>query len=142
MTQGKLNQPNDIFFLEYEEAKAAFQNGLNHKTIVIQRKGEQAWAKASPVPAFYGNPPPPPPSMASFPPEAQHAMQVMSWLTESLFASNFLHHTKTKTHDGFPQGLAASPGQYTGYVRIIRDESEFYKLLVGDVLVCPTTQPP
>ncbi|UCH02805.1 MAG: hypothetical protein JSV20_03185 [Candidatus Bathyarchaeota archaeon] len=141
-TQGNLDQPDDIFFLEYDEAKNSFQTGLNHKTTVKQRKGEQDWAKAHPGPAFYGDLPPPPPSMTSFPPEARHAMQVMSWLTESLFASNFLQHTQTETHDEFLKGLAASPGQYTGQVRIIRNESEFSKLQVGDVLVCPTTQPP
>jgi pyruvate,water dikinase len=39
-------------------------------------------------------------------------------------------------------GLAASAGQYTGPVRIIMGESEFGKIQAGDVLVCPTTQPP
>lgn len=40
------------------------------------------------------------------------------------------------------RGLAASPGQYTGPARIIRSESDFGKLQAGDVLICPTTQPP
>lgn len=35
----------------------------------------------------------------------------------------------------------ASPGSYTGSVRVVRDETEFTKLQSGDVLVCPVTSP-
>ncbi len=38
-------------------------------------------------------------------------------------------------------GIPASPGRYTGPVRVIRDESEFDRLQAGDVLVCPITSP-
>jgi pyruvate,water dikinase len=37
--------------------------------------------------------------------------------------------------------VAASPGRYTGAVRVIRSESEFDRLRWGDVLVCPVTSP-
>ena len=36
-------------------------------------------------------------------------------------------------------GIAASPGRYTGTVRVIRSEAEFGRLRAGDVLVCPVT---
>jgi pyruvate,water dikinase len=39
------------------------------------------------------------------------------------------------------EGIAASPGQYTGPARIVMDEGEFDKLQPGDVLVCPITSP-
>ena len=42
---------------------------------------------------------------------------------------------------GALRGIAASPGKYTGPVRIIRSEVEFDKLQSGDVLVCPITSP-
>lgn len=140
--QGKLKQPDDIFFLEYDEATNAFQKRIDYRQTVRQRKGELAWAKAHPGPAFYGNPPHPPPSTTAFPREAQHAVRVVTWLIESLFASNYLQNSKTASPDGSLTGLAASPGEYTGQVRVIQDETEFSKLHVGDVLVCPTTQPP
>lgn len=38
-------------------------------------------------------------------------------------------------------GIAASPGRYTGPVRVVNDESQFAKLRSGDVLVCPITSP-
>ena len=39
------------------------------------------------------------------------------------------------------KGIAASPGIIRGKVRIIRGEHEFGKLLAGEVLVCPYTNP-
>jgi len=38
-------------------------------------------------------------------------------------------------------GIAASPGRYTGTVRIIHSEAEFDKLRSGDVLVCAVAPP-
>jgi pyruvate,water dikinase len=38
-------------------------------------------------------------------------------------------------------GLAASPGRYTGPARVVMDEFDFGKLRLGDVLVCPVTSP-
>ena len=38
-------------------------------------------------------------------------------------------------------GIPASPGRYTGRVRLMKDESEFGRLQPGDVLVCPITSP-
>src|SRR5204862_3154978 len=38
-------------------------------------------------------------------------------------------------------GLAASPGRYEGWARVVREASDFRKLRKGDVLVAPTTSP-
>jgi rifampicin phosphotransferase len=38
-------------------------------------------------------------------------------------------------------GLAASPGRYEGWARVIREATDFKKLRSGDVLVAPTTSP-
>jgi pyruvate,water dikinase len=139
---GKLEQRSDIFFLELEEALAAFREDIDQRETVIRRKGEQAWVRAHPGPAFYGETPPPPPSMAAFPPEVRHMMQVFSWMVKNFGLTQQPHpQTQTATAETL-QGLAASPGQYTGPARIIMSEAEFSKLKAGDVLVCPTTQPP
>jgi pyruvate,water dikinase len=138
---GTLEQRSDIFFLELEEARASFQEGIDQRATVIRRKGEQAWAKTHPGPSFYGKTPPPPPSMEAFPPEVQHFMHVFSWMINSLGLAQPNPQTQMATAKTL-KGLAASPGQYTGSVRIIMNETEFSKLKPGDVLVCPTTQPP
>ena len=38
-------------------------------------------------------------------------------------------------------GLAASPGRYEGWARVVREAEDFRKLRKGDVLVAPTTSP-
>jgi len=38
-------------------------------------------------------------------------------------------------------GLAASPGRYEGWARVVRQPADFRKLQNGDVLVAPTTSP-
>ncbi len=38
-------------------------------------------------------------------------------------------------------GLPASPGQYEGWARVVRDPADFRKLGKGDVLIAPTTSP-
>jgi pyruvate,water dikinase len=141
MMQGKLEQPNDIFFLKLDEATIAFQKGLDRKILVARRKGEYAWAQANPGPLFFGEPPQPP-SIEGLPPEAQHAMRVMAWLVEGMFASQTIQQTQQEVHKGRITGLPASPGRYTGSVRLIKSEAEFTTFRIGEVLVCITTQPP
>jgi len=136
--RGQLTSTEDIMFLEWEEALSAFHNQTDVRPTVIRRKGELAWVKANPGPASYGPTPPPPPSFDAFPPEARHLMRVLMWQMENMLVAP---DTQSDERTSL-KGLAASAGQYTGPVRIILSESEFGKLQVGDVLVCPTTQPP
>nr|NIU60525.1 hypothetical protein [Stutzerimonas stutzeri] len=66
---------------------------------------------------------------------------VLMWQIENMLATQ--DSQQSEPTDGTRlRGLAASPGQYTGPARIIMSEAEFGKLQAGDVLVCPTTQPP
>jgi rifampicin phosphotransferase len=39
------------------------------------------------------------------------------------------------------RGVGASPGSYTGTVRVLISEADFDRLRPGDVLVCPETTP-
>ncbi|HEY3476971.1 MAG TPA: PEP-utilizing enzyme, partial [Anaerolineales bacterium] len=96
---------------------------------------------AHPGPASYGKAPPRPPSFEAFPPEARHLMRVLMWQMENMLVKPD-NPQATQSDRTALYGLAASPGQYTGPVRIIMSESEFGRLQAGDVLVCPTTQPP
>jgi pyruvate,water dikinase len=136
-----MEQVNDIFFLEHEEALQAFTEGLGVRDLVTRRKGELAWVKANPGTNSYGGPPPPPPSMDGFPPEVKRVMEGLLWMIEGNASVEYLEQKANKSSEHLT-GIAASPGQYTGPARIIMNEEDFNKIEPGDVLVCPTTQPP
>ncbi len=140
VSQGSIEKPDDIFFLEFDEVKTAFNEGNDQSDVVLRRKGELAWVKTHPGPLFYGGPPPQSPSLDPFPYEVQRMMGTMMWMIEGLFASEYLQHD-SESSDQMVQGIPASHGQYTGPAKIILDEKDFHKIEAGDVLVCPTTQP-
>jgi pyruvate,water dikinase len=140
-TQGYLERADDIFFLELDEVLSGFSEGSDKLETVIRRKGELAWAKVNPGPISYGGPPLPPPSMEGFPAEVKRVMEGMVWMLEGNSSMEYLQQKNTDSPQALT-GIAASPGNYTGPVRIIMSEEEFHKLEPGDVLVCPTTQPP
>ncbi len=67
-------------------------------------------------------------------------MEAMLWLMERILAPQ---QSGRKQAGDTPTlgGIAASPGRYTGPVRVISTEAEFGRIQAGDVLVCPTTSP-
>jgi rifampicin phosphotransferase len=137
----QLGRAGDIAFLELEEARAAFRDRSDVGPVVKRRKGELAWVKAHPGPASYGKAPGAPPSFEAFPPEARHLMRVLMWQMNNVLADED-GQAAPETDRAALRGLPAAPGQYTGPARIILGEAEFGKLQAGDVLICPTTQPP
>lgn len=130
----------DVLFLRWDEARLALSNGGDHRDLVRRRKGERLWAIQNPGPPSYGTEEPPPSSLDFLPADSRLPMEAMLWSLESIMAqgaSNRTQDTETTVH-----GIAASPGRYTGPVRVLMDESQFSKLEPGDVLVCPITSPP
>lgn len=135
--RGQITRRDDVFYLEPDEVRAALRSGAAQDGLVIRRKGERVWTLAHPGPASYGKDPGPPPSMDALPGEARRAMKGLLWAVERILAPG-----RTGEGDGtLLRGVAASPGRYTGPVRIIRDEGEFGRVRAGDVLVCATTSP-
>ena len=137
--RGQIAQRDDVFFFELEEARAALQDGDNRRSLVARRKAERTWVEAHPGPETYGKDPGQPPSLAALPDEARFLMEAMLWASNRVFASEHSGHGQAV--GGALHGIAASPGVYTGPVRVVMDESEFAKLQPGDVLVCPITSP-
>lgn len=134
----RISRQTDIFFLEADEVEAALQNNQSYEQVVERRKGERAWVLANPGPESYGKRPAPP-TFAGLPPEARKAHEAVMWTIERIFAPA---SSNKKQADGSAlTGIAASAGEYTGPVRVIRDETEFGKIQPGDVLVCPITSP-
>jgi pyruvate,water dikinase len=137
--RGAIAARDDIFFLELDEALAAFASGGDQRALVLRRKGERAWALAHPGPASYGKEPNQPP-LKVLPPQARNAMEVALWNVELMFAAA-RSAQRQSPEAATLSGIAASPGRYTGTVRVVAGEHEFDKIQAGDVLVCPVTSP-
>jgi pyruvate,water dikinase len=138
-SRGFVADPEDVFFLEQDEALAAFADGGDQRELVGRRKGERARILAHPGPATYGQQPGQPP-LSVLPAESRTAMGAMLWTVDLMFAATrsaqrYALDAATVT------GIAASPGRYTGKVRVVAGEHEFEKIQAGDVLVCPVTSP-
>ncbi len=138
--RGQIARADDVFFLTTDEARAEFVGGGQQRAEVAHRRAERAWALANPGPASYGERPGPPISIAAFPPEAKQLLGSLFWFLQGLLGPTE-GQQRQSAGDGLLRGVGASPGRYTGTVRVITRESEFHKLQAGDVLVCPSTSP-
>jgi rifampicin phosphotransferase len=136
-SRGQIAAVEDIFFLRPEEARALLADGTSGRHVVAYRKGEYAWALAHPGPASYGPDPGPPPPLDGLPQEARLANEAFMWYVDRILAAN----AQAGPGGDMLTGIGASPGRYTGTVRIILSEAEFDRLRAGDVLVCPATSP-
>jgi rifampicin phosphotransferase len=136
--RGQLDSGDDVFFLEADEARAALRDGTDRCDLAVRRQGERAWVLAHPGPMSYGKDPGPPPSFASLPAEARLANEGFLWAVDRIFGPDT---TGQCGPESSVTGIPASPGSYTGPVRVITSEAEFDRLRAGDVLVCPVTSP-
>jgi rifampicin phosphotransferase len=136
--RGQLPDRDDVFHLSPTEAEAALRDRSSCHDIVGRARGERAWVLAHPGPVAYGKDPGPPPSLESLPAEARLMNEAFLWAVERILAPGDARHGAA---DAAITGIAASPGSFTGPVRVIHDEAEFDRLGAGDVLVCPVTSP-
>jgi rifampicin phosphotransferase len=136
-SRGQLATTDDIFFLRPDEARTLLTNGMSGRDKAMRRKGEYAWTLAHPGRATYGHDPGPPPPLDGLPVEVRLANEAFLWYVEHVLAAD----AQGKQRDDALTGIPASPGRYTGPVRVIRSDAEFDRLRAGDVLVCPATSP-
>lgn len=133
-----LAHPNDAVFLDEEELRMALTGSTGDvRHVVVRRKAERAWVVTHPGPDSYGRDPGPPPDLSPLPPALRMANAALANLMQLIMGPT----TPQDTTDSL-RGVPASPGLYSGTVRVVRDETEFAKLLPGDVLVAPATSPP
>ncbi len=138
--RGQLGRRDDVFFLTVGEARAALQDGETRTALVTRRKGERAFAEQHPGPASYGKDPGPPPPLDALPAEARFTMAALLWYLDRVIEAASSSRAQQEGAQVL-DGIAASPGRYTGPVRVVMDEFDFGKLRPGDVLVCPVTSP-
>jgi pyruvate,water dikinase len=138
--RGQLDRRDDVFFLTLDEARSALRGGQARGALVTRRRGERAFVEQHPGPATYGKDPGPPPPLDALPAEARFTMTALLWYLDRIFEAASSSHAQQEGTEVLG-GIAASPGRYTGPVRVVMDEFDFGKLRPGDILVCPITSP-
>lgn len=134
--RGQLAAVDDVFFLEAQDARAAPFDGADRRETARVAKGHRAWAMAHPGPYAYGDPPPGEPPFDLLPPPARLVNQGVLWGLAQLFGE-----PPGAQDESVVAGTPASPGRFTGTVRVVMGEHQFGKIRGGDVVVCPTTSP-
>ena len=133
--RGQLATVDDVFFLEAADARSALFDGADRQETTRVRKGRRAWAMVNPGPYRYGEPPSGEPPFDLLPAPARFVNQAVMWGIAQFFGN------PGGQEEGIVAGTAASPGRYTGTVRVVMGEHQFGKIRAGDVVVCPTTSP-
>jgi rifampicin phosphotransferase len=137
--RGAIAAADDVVFLEDHELRSGLLGqGTDLRALVRRRKAERAWVLAHPGPPTYGKDPGPPPDLRGMPRGLRSITGALLWIAD-LFVTKRAGDEVTGTDE--LRGVAGSPGRATGRVCVVRDESQFDRLLPGDILVCPTTSP-
>lgn len=140
VARGLVARPDDACWLELAEVHdvlrgrpAGGDEPLAER--VQRRRAERAWVQAHPGPDTLGAPPEDPPDLRGLPEAVRQTTGAMLWAFEQEFG-----HADDAPAGGLA-GTPASPGRYTGPVRVVRSDAEFGSIRPGDVLVCPITTP-
>ena len=138
--RGELARADDACWLELAEvhdvlAGHPVDGDGSLRDRVQRRRAERAWVQAHPGPVTLGAPPEDPPDLRGLPEAVRQTTGAMLWAFEQEFG-----HAAEDPVGGIA-GTPASPGRYTGPVRIVRSDADFSSIRPGDVLVCPITTP-
>lgn len=134
--RGQLDAADDVFFLEVPDARAAVHDGGDRREAVRIAKGRRAWARTHPGRRSYGEPPAGEPPFDLLPQASRLINEATKWGVEQV-----LSWGRPSDADAVVSGVSASPGRYTGPVRVLRAEQELDRIRDGDVVVCPATSP-
>ena len=127
VTDGRLEQPDDVMFLRYNELRALIGSAaaLDARGLVATRQAERAAAEALHPRDWVGTVTP---SQLAFP-------YLVNWGYPERFYQRQSADEKRIT------GIAASPGTIEGLARVVRTVEEFDEVREGDILVCQMTNP-
>jgi phosphohistidine swiveling domain-containing protein len=124
---GRLDQPEDVMFLRYNELRQVIGNAeaIDARALVADRRRERdEQAKVRPR-DWVGTVTP---SQLSFP-------YWVNWGYPDRF------HQKQSEDHAVITGIGASPGVLEGTARVVRTVDEFDEVQDGDILVCQMTNP-
>jgi phosphohistidine swiveling domain-containing protein len=130
---GVIDQGDDVFFLHKDEVRNALSNGGDLRETVNQRRAEvQAAAQVTPPDAI-GTPPPPPQPGDFVDPFIDAVVTRLLGIKPP---------PEGEQDPNLIDGVAGSPGVYTGVARVVRSLEQAGDLEDGEVMVCEMTLPP
>ncbi len=137
--RGLIPAAADAAYLFIDELEAAIAGGPGSDLPdrVVQRRGEEAWVRANPGPAYVGKQAPPP-DTSRLPRALRQVNEPILWMVSHEYPPPTPRPADT---DVLLAGVAASPGITEGPVRVIRGHADMHLLSDGDVLVCQVTSP-
>lgn len=104
---------------------------------ILRRRGEEAWVRANPGPAYIGEQTTPP-DTSRLPAALRTVNEPVLWLIGHEYPAPV---EAPADSDALLAGVAASPGLAEGTVRVITTHEDMERLREGDVLVCQVTSP-
>ena len=124
---GRLNQPDDVMFLRYNELRQLIGSAeaIDARTLVAQRRRERDEQTNVRPRDWVGTVTP---SQLSFP-------YWVNWGYPDRF------HQKQSEDHSVITGIGASPGVLEGTARVVRTVDEFDQVEDGEILVCQMTNP-
>jgi phosphohistidine swiveling domain-containing protein len=124
---GRLDQPDDVMFLRYNELRMLIGDAtaIDARGLVASRRAEREASTALQPPNWIGTATP---SQLAFP-------YLVNWGYPERF------HQGRPAAEGPINGIAASPGTVEGIARVVMTVDDFDDVADGDVLVCQMTNP-
>jgi pyruvate,water dikinase len=126
---GRLERPDDVMFLRYNELRMLIgdETSVDARAIVARRRAEREAATKVKPRDWVGTVTP---SQLAFP-----------YLVNWGYPDRFHRASLPSTDDGRVVGIAGSPGVVEGIARVVRTVDEFDQVTDGDILVCQMTNP-
>ena len=124
---GRLDQPDDVLFLRYNELRALIgsPDALDARALVGARRAERDAARELHPRDWVGTVTP---SQLAFP-------YLVNWGYPERF------HRQQSEDESVITGIAGSPGTIEGIARVVTTVDEFDEVRDGDILVCQMTNP-
>ena len=124
---GRLDQPDDVLFLRYNELRALIgsPDALDARALVGTRRAERDAARELHPRDWVGTVTP---SQLAFP-------YLVNWGYPERF------HRQQSEDESVISGIAGSPGTIEGIARVVTTVDEFDEVRDGDILVCQMTNP-
>ena len=124
---GRLDQPDDVVFLRYNELRGLIGGAVNvdGRALVTSRRAERRGSEKLRPRDWVGT--------------ATASQLAFPYLVNWGYPDRF--YQKQLADERIVTGLGASPGVVEGIARVVRTVDEFDEVRAGDILVCQMTNP-